>query len=161
MGVSVVLAFVLAAFRQAGYWRDSETLFTHTIAVTGPNPMAEYSLGQSLELTRPDRALTHLQRSIEIVDADRREHGVNPPEWYSQAYVGIGTARLALAQQLPRGAGRTDLINKAVLDLQRSLAIDSAAPHAVNNLGVAMQMRQEDAARSPHPADRPAGTQEP
>jgi tetratricopeptide (TPR) repeat protein len=46
------LLFVLAVLssRQVGYWHDSETLYRHTLAVTGPNPVMHNSLGTMLEV---------------------------------------------------------------------------------------------------------------
>ncbi len=49
LGSAVVLcACFWATWIQVGYWRNSETLFTHTIQVTGPNYMAYHHLGTDL-----------------------------------------------------------------------------------------------------------------
>jgi protein O-mannosyl-transferase len=45
LAVAVVLVLSVLTFRQTYYWRDSITLFRHTIAVTGPNPLARINLG--------------------------------------------------------------------------------------------------------------------
>src|SRR5205814_9846490 len=66
-----ITALAVIAYRQVGFWRNSETLFEHTIAVTPPNALAEYTLGQTLEMTAPDRAITHLRRGIELVEQVR------------------------------------------------------------------------------------------
>ena len=60
--------------------------------------MAEYSLGQALELSRPQEAIPHLLRAIAILESDRLTRGIRPPEWYAQAYVGLATPRLAVAR---------------------------------------------------------------
>ncbi len=131
----IIIALAATAYRQVGFWRDSETLFTHTIAVTPPNALAEYSLGQTLELTDPDRSATHLRRAIELVErvpGSRRD-------WHAQAYVGLGTALLMKARPMPAGPQRTAIINEAVAYYQRALTIDPNAPHAKNNIALARQ----------------------
>jgi tetratricopeptide (TPR) repeat protein len=47
--VLALLACLAVTTRQLRYWRDSERLFTRTIAVTGPNPVARINLGVALE----------------------------------------------------------------------------------------------------------------
>ena len=50
-GAAILVLAVLAAvtYRQLEYWKNSETLFEHTIAVTGDNPVIETNLGIVLE----------------------------------------------------------------------------------------------------------------
>lgn len=45
----VSLACLATTTRQLSYWKDSETIFKHTIAVTGDNPVAHINLGVALE----------------------------------------------------------------------------------------------------------------
>jgi tetratricopeptide (TPR) repeat protein len=132
--VVIVLILAAIAYRQVGYWKDSETLFARTIAVTPPNPLAEYSLGQALEMTVPDRAAAHLRRAISLVEFAR-----GAPEWHAQAYVGLGTALLMQARPMPPGPSRDALIQDAIAQNHRALAIDPNAPHAKNNIALAQQ----------------------
>jgi len=126
----VIVGFAAIAYRQVGYWRDSEALFEHTIAITPPNPMAEYSLGQTLEMTKPDDAIVHLQRAIRL--SERRS------EWAAQAHVGLGTALMMKARPLPASQSKP-LINDAIAQFQHALALDPNAPHAKNNIALAQQ----------------------
>jgi tetratricopeptide (TPR) repeat protein len=53
---------------QAGYWKNSEVLFQHALAVTTGNPVAEHDLGSYL-LDQPGRlpdAIHHLQAALGI-----------------------------------------------------------------------------------------------
>ncbi len=145
-GIATV-AFAVIAFRQAGYWKNSETLFEHTIAVTPPNALAEYTLGQTLEMTAPDRAIAHLRRGIELVEQVR---GADP-KWHAQAYVGLGTALMMRARPLPIGAERAAEINNAIAQFQHALAIDPNAPHAKNNIALAQQWLSAGGAAPPSP----------
>ncbi|HYS53405.1 MAG TPA: hypothetical protein VER58_06540 [Thermoanaerobaculia bacterium] len=129
------IAFSAIALRQVGYWKDSETLFTHTIAVTPPNALAEYSLGQTLELTKPAAAVEHLRRGIELVEQMPNADA----KWHAQVYVGLGTALMMRAHPLPIGPQRSAEIHDAISQFQRALAIDPDAPHAKNNIALAQQ----------------------
>ena len=48
VGSVVVIALGGLAWIQTGYWRDSERLWSHTLAVTGQNDFAHFGLGKSL-----------------------------------------------------------------------------------------------------------------
>ncbi len=47
-GIAVLLALSVATHRQLGYWRDSVTLWTHDLAITRGNYIAEVDLGAAL-----------------------------------------------------------------------------------------------------------------
>jgi tetratricopeptide (TPR) repeat protein len=71
----VVLALSLAAHRQAGYWRDSLTLWGHALAVTQNNFVAEDEFGGALtQLNRFDEAYPHFVRAAQIQPADPVSH---------------------------------------------------------------------------------------
>ena len=147
IGAIATIVFTAIAFRQVGYWQNSETLFEHTIAVTPPNALAEYTLGQTLEMTAPDRAITHLRRGIDLVEQVR---GADP-KWRAQAYVGLGTALMMRARPLPVGAERTAEIQNAIAQFRHALTIDPNAPHAKNNILLAQQWLSAGGAAPPSP----------
>jgi tetratricopeptide (TPR) repeat protein len=130
-----IVALMAVAYRQTGYWRDSETLFERTIAITLPNPLAEYSLGQTLEMSQPVRAIDHLQRAIALV----KDSPSTPRTWTAQAHVGRGTALMMKAHPMLTGRERTALIEQALAEFQEALALDPNAPHAHNNIALARQ----------------------
>jgi len=137
IGVVVIVILAVVAYRQVAFWQDSETLFEHTIAVTPPNPLAEYSLGQALEMTDPDRAITHLRRAIRFAgELPSASTGSQ-----AQAHVGLGTALLMKARSMPPGTDRTTAIDQAIAENEAALSIDPNAPHAKNNLALARQWR--------------------
>jgi Flp pilus assembly protein TadD len=56
-----------AARRQTSYWHDSETLFTHALAVTSNNDVAENNLGiVLLQKGKLDEAISKLQRAVDL-----------------------------------------------------------------------------------------------
>jgi protein O-mannosyl-transferase len=66
--VAVLLGYSATTHIQIRYWRDSYSLFSHALRVTGPNPIAEGNLGSALvEMQRPDLALPHLERAIQMM----------------------------------------------------------------------------------------------
>jgi hypothetical protein len=142
---AVIAAIVVAvlgavAMHQVRYWKDSETLFTHTLAVTHDNSVAEYLLGQTLQATRPDAAIPHLRRAIALTQPLLQIPDAITPDWFSQAYVGIGTATLMKARAMPQSPARDAVIRDAIADFEQAVSIDPNAAHAKNNIGVAMQM---------------------
>ena len=63
----IVGALSWNAWVQTSYWRNSETLFTHALAVTGKNDVAENNLGiVFLQNGQLDEAITRLQAAIDL-----------------------------------------------------------------------------------------------
>ena len=63
----VIGALSWSAWIQASYWRDSETLFTHALAVTKNNDVAENNLGIIfLQKGQLDEAISRLQAAIDL-----------------------------------------------------------------------------------------------
>jgi len=80
-----VAMLALIAREQAGRWRDSETLFRHTLAVAGESGLIRANLGGALiELGRWEEALREL-------DAALRANPEDPVAWFN---AGIAHARL-------------------------------------------------------------------
>jgi tetratricopeptide (TPR) repeat protein len=140
IGAIAVAGCAIVAMQQTRYWKDSETLFTHTLAVTGDNAVAEYNLGQALQATKPDVAITHLSRAIALVQPLLQQENATVPDWYPQAYVGTGTALLMKARPMPQSPARDTLIRQAITNYRQALTIDPQAAHAKNNIVIATQM---------------------
>jgi tetratricopeptide (TPR) repeat protein len=107
------------AWQQTCYWRDSETLWTHTLACTRQNPIAQNNLGSALaQRGQVDGAMAHYQRALEI-----------KPDSV-EAHVNLGNA---LA-----GRGRVD---EAVAHYLKALEINPGFESAHYNLGLALAGR--------------------
>lgn len=64
---AVLVALSVATFRQIRHWRDSETLWNYTLAVTGQNFMAEDNLAQELaNQGRTKEALVHFHKVLQL-----------------------------------------------------------------------------------------------
>jgi len=63
---ALLLPLMLLSHRQMGYWKDSETLFTHALKVTTHNGTAENNLGAALmEKGEAAAALPHFQAAVQ------------------------------------------------------------------------------------------------
>jgi protein O-mannosyl-transferase len=83
--VSTVVALAGVAREQAGRWRDSETLFRHTLAVAGESGLIRANLGGALvDLGRWEEALPELDAALRA----------NPDDVVAWFNIGIAHARL-------------------------------------------------------------------
>ncbi len=63
----VLLALAFATHRQLGYWSSNYDLWTHTLAVTDRNFIAQNNLGGALLLLgKPEEAYSHFQAAAEL-----------------------------------------------------------------------------------------------
>ena len=125
--VSALVLMVLmgCAWRQTSFWRDSETLWTHTLACTPRHRLARSFLGRALAAQgRLDEALTLCQRDVELQPDD------------AVAHCNLGSA---LAQR-----GR---LEEAVAQYRKSLELqpNAAATHYGLGATLAMQGRLDEA----------------
>jgi tetratricopeptide (TPR) repeat protein len=73
--ITVLAAATLAAAAQARYWKNSETLFLHAIAVTKDNSLAQNNLGHYYnETRRPADALPHVSEAVRIAPEKAENH---------------------------------------------------------------------------------------
>jgi tetratricopeptide (TPR) repeat protein len=106
------------AWAQVGYWRNSETLFTHALEVTSGNYIAEHNLGTYLtdQPGRLPEAVAHLEQAVRL----RPESG--------QVHSDLGIAL----------AGTPGRLEDALAEFRTAARLrpDSAVPHI--NLGNAL-----------------------
>jgi protein O-mannosyl-transferase len=68
IAAAVLAAYASMAFLQVNYWHNSDTLFSHALAVTSRNGIAEDNLGTALmEMGRPDLAQSHFEAAAEYI----------------------------------------------------------------------------------------------
>ena len=69
--VAALLVLGVLTYRQLGYWRNSDSVWTHTLAHTENNSVAHDMLGFYLsDEGRPDEALPHFRAAIAILPGD-------------------------------------------------------------------------------------------
>jgi len=113
----VLVTLAGAAWKQTSYWRDSETLWTHTLACTAHNDVAEFALANTLlDNNDPDAAISHFQKSAAI----------NPQRMLVQYNLGN-----ALLQE--------NRLEEAAAAYQKALAIQPTYERAEINLAITLQ----------------------
>ena len=111
-------------WRQAGIYRDGETLFRHVIAHNPTAREAHLNLGEALtKVGRWDEALAAFRIAVEHAPDDARGH------------TNIGATLIML-----------DRIDEAEPPLRRALERDPDSVHALQNLAAAEMMRKRDGA---------------
>jgi tetratricopeptide (TPR) repeat protein len=116
VGAGIVGALIACAHEQTSYWRNSETLWRHTLARDDANSVAHNNLGAALlDDGRVDEAMGHFQRALQI----------NPRNAF--AYNNLGAALI-----------RTGRPDEAVRPFTTALEIDAQYVDAHNGLGNAL-----------------------
>ena len=73
--IVIIVALAGAAFIQTSYWRNSETLWTHTLAVTSDNDVAHNNLGYlCVDRDELDQAISHFEAALTIRSRKRDHH---------------------------------------------------------------------------------------
>jgi len=169
LAAAACLASAVLSWVQIGYWRNSETLFRHALAVTNDNSVANHNLGSYLMASgRLSEALPYLETAVRI-DPDsapsRTDLGTalgkmgRLPDAIAQLqiavslwpdapkpHISLGTA-LAFAGRLP----------EAATEFESALHIDPNDAVVQSNLGMALSGipgRLPDALRHLEEADR-------
>jgi len=119
---AAVLALAFATYRQIGFWQTNEQLWTHTLAVTQNNFIAEDNLGGALILEgREEEAFPHFEAAARINRKDPMSHSnlgtyyqthnsfreavtqyelavglTSDPGLLAQTYANLGMAQLAV-----------------------------------------------------------------
>jgi Tfp pilus assembly protein PilF len=163
-GATAVVALALAAHRQVGVWRDSETLFAHAVAVTRDNAVAHASLGNAY------RARGELARAEQEIAESLR---IQPASGDARADLGvvlleqgrIGDARAQLERALAGGADaakvhtalglaaeRSNDTAAAIASYRRALDANPERVEAANNLAFLLATASDPALRAPDEA---------
>ncbi len=116
VGGVILCVLLVVCWHQTTYWRDSETIWTHTIAITKDNYIANNDLGNGLlRQGRVDEAIAHYREALRIKPG------------YEEAHDDLGTALL-----------RQGRLGEAIEQYHQSLALEPSNAKAHNNLGDAL-----------------------
>jgi tetratricopeptide (TPR) repeat protein len=146
----VIGALMVCAWIQTGYWKSSETLWTHTLACTTDNYLAYNNLAEALvQKGKVDEAITQYQKALQIkpdyADAHynlaitfrrigRADEAITQYQNVLQINPDNADARNDLGNIL-REKGSTD---EAIAQYQKALEINSNDAKAHYNLGIAL-----------------------
>ena len=125
IGVAAALAIVslgVRAFGQASYWKSSETLWNHTLTVTGDNDVAHNNLGfLFLRRGELDKAISEFQAALNIRSTNIETH-------YS-----LGAA--LIQNNLGNALARKHVWDEAIDHLQEAVRLRPDYADAYFNLG--------------------------
>jgi Tfp pilus assembly protein PilF len=109
----IVAALIVLAHKQASYWRNSQSLWTHTLACTSDNAVAHNDLGYFLfQEKRLDEAIVQYREALQI-----------KPD-YAEAHYNFGNALLQKGQS-----------DEAAVQYRQGLQVNPDDARAHNNLG--------------------------
>jgi tetratricopeptide (TPR) repeat protein len=117
----ILVALIFCARVQTSYWRNSESLWTYTLACTSDNFIGHYALGNALfQKGSVDEAIVHYQKALQI----------NPD--FAGAHNNLGSALL-----------KKGSVDEAIAHYQRALQITPGYAEAHNSLGNALLQKGE------------------
>jgi tetratricopeptide (TPR) repeat protein len=176
--LSVLVVWGAQSGRQAGYWRDSETLYRHSLASAGPSfqvlanlgmglaaqerwaDSAEY-LRRAIEINSDDQlrfvyglALVHLERDSEAADQFKMAYMLNPSRI---------DARTNLVMVYSRAGDRfvrEGRLGEAMAQYEAALVVDPSDPTARKNKAIIYYNRGLAAGQNGRLADAAAAFRE-
>jgi tetratricopeptide (TPR) repeat protein len=120
--IVIIVALACAAFVQTSSWRNSETLWSHAIAVTSDNDVAHNNLGYLCEdRDELDKAISHFETALRIRSGKQDPH-------YD---VGSAFMQMNLANALAR-KGQSD---EAIVHLEKAIKLQPYYADAYYNRG--------------------------
>src|SRR6266436_2102937 len=130
VGGGIVIVLSACAWKQTTYWRSSETLWTHTLAVTTDNDVALTNLGTSLmDRGQLDDALSYFQSALAI--RSRSEH--------SHYNLSLALIHDSVGNVL----GRKGRLDEAIAHFRQAIAFRPDYPDAHYNLGTLLFQRHD------------------
>jgi tetratricopeptide (TPR) repeat protein len=147
-GLLIIAALTTRSYLQASYWRNSETLWSHTLDVTHDNYIAQNNLaGVLMEKGQVDKAIAHYRQAVEIAPAEALVLSNLGSALVRKGQVDEGIAQLQKALQIDPGYADaysfmgSALINKGQVDAaigyyQKAVQLNTSDPAAYNNLGI-------------------------
>jgi protein O-mannosyl-transferase len=117
----ILVACALRTRNQLGYWRNNETLFNHTLAVTKNNYVAYNDLGTCLSVQG---------EIVKAVDCFQKSLQIKPDN--ADTLYNLGNALMKLGDT-----------GDAINNYHRALQLDSSRADLLNNLGLALASQKQ------------------
>jgi tetratricopeptide (TPR) repeat protein len=161
-GAAAVLLVAVVSWRawlQTSYWRDSETLFTHALAVTSNNDVALNNLGIIyLDKGQLDEAISKLQAAIDLRPENGPAHdnlakallrkGRLPEAMvHYRKFLEIEPGNVEARNTLGTALIQQGRVSEAIAQWQEVLAIEADNGNAASNLAWVFATCPEDSIR--------------
>jgi tetratricopeptide (TPR) repeat protein len=146
----ILVALIFCARAQTSYWRNSESLWTHTLACTSDNVEAHNNLGGVLfQKGNVDEAIAQYQEALQINPNDAVVHNSLGSALFQKGGVDEAIAQYQTALQInPDFADahynfgialfKMGQVDEAIVHYQKALQIKPDYAEACNNLGNAL-----------------------
>ncbi len=141
---AIVIALAMTARAQASYWRDSETLWTHTIAVTKDNYFAHASMADLLmRRGRVNEAIEHSEEALRI----------RPNDADAQNNLGLATLQTGDAKRAFGHLEKALEINPGHMNAEVNLAwvLATSSDDSLRNGERAVELAEDVMNRAGHP----------
>jgi tetratricopeptide (TPR) repeat protein len=120
--IVIIVALAWTAFIQTSYWRNSETLWTHALAVTFDNDVAHNNLGYlCVDRGELDKAISHFESALRI-----RSTKLNP-------HYNVGSAFVEM--NLADALGRKEQPDEAMVHYEEAIKLQPSYADAYYNRG--------------------------
>ena len=148
--VIILIALMFCARAQTAYWRNSELLWTHTLACTPDNFTARYGLGNALlQAGNVDEAIAQLRKALVFNPGLAKAHSSLGNALLQKGNVDEAIAQYQIALQIdPRSEEacynfgnallRQGKVDEAIAQYQKALEIKPDFAEAHFNLGAAL-----------------------
>jgi tetratricopeptide (TPR) repeat protein len=145
-----ITALMVCAWKQTSYWRNSESLWTHTLACTSDNFIGHYSFGTVLvQKGNVDEAIAHFQKALQINPNDAgvcynlgnalfQKGKVDEAIAQYQKALQIKPDFAEVCYNLGNALFQKGNVDEAIVHFQRALQINPDNAKAHNNLGSAL-----------------------
>jgi tetratricopeptide (TPR) repeat protein len=152
---AVIGTLMVFAWIQTGYWKTSETLWTHAIACAPGNYVAHCNLGGALVRSgRVDEGIFHLQLGLQLHPRDAKSHNSLGVALLQQGKVNQAIAQYQMALNInPHLAPahfnlgnvflQTGKLDDAILHYQQALQGEEDHAKIFVNLGNAFQQKED------------------
>ncbi|PYI68340.1 MAG: hypothetical protein DMF07_01390 [Verrucomicrobia bacterium] len=156
----IIGALSWTAWIQTSYWRDSEMLFTHALAVTGKNDVAENNLGiVFLQRGELDKAIARLQAAIDLRPENGPAHNnlakaflqkgqLTEAMIHYRKFLEIEPQNVEARNILGTALIQQGHVREAVEQWQDALAIEPENGNAASNLAWVFATSPEDSIRN-------------
>ena len=146
----ILVALIFCARAQAAYWRNSELLWTHTLACAPDNKIAHNNLGIALfQNGRLDGAVLHYQKALEmdpnygeahynLGNALRKKGRVDEAIWHYQKVLQREPKNADVHNNFGNALIQKGDVAGAIAQYQKALATDPQSAPAHFNLGNAL-----------------------
>jgi tetratricopeptide (TPR) repeat protein len=150
LGALVLLSFAALTWVQAGYWKDSPTLFRHSIGVTRNNYQLHAALGTALakrgesdraieqfEIVlrgRPDEVESHYSLGLALIQSGRLREGIGHLEGALQ----LDPEHAASHDNLGYAYGQLGRLDISLIHYRELVRLQPEDPLAARNLAIAL-----------------------